>query len=142
MVNSATGEAAPASMASVWSTGPGRRHCSAEATPPSTMDQGMGLVAMPLNALRSATATPCAPAPSRRERAMHSELVMTMSMVSTRMTGPALRSPISATSSGTPMKPVLGNAVTSAPKAASFQPIDPRRVSAMVAPTTSSAHSR
>ena len=40
------------------------------------------------------------------------------------------------------MKPELGNAVTSAPKAASFQPMRPRRVAAMVTPTKSSAHSR
>ena len=59
------------------------------------------------------------------------------------ITGPAARSPNSATSSGTPMKPVFGNAATNAPNAAFFRstpPRSPRRsVTAIVPPTTSSA---
>ena len=38
-----------------------------------------------------------------------------------QITGPAACAPNSATKSGTPMKPVLGNAATSAPNAASFR---------------------
>jgi len=72
---------------------------------------------------------------------MHSELVMTMSTTMVTMAGPALCAPSSATKSGTPMKPVLGKAATSAPKAASFQPMCALRVSATVAPTITSAHS-
>lgn len=142
MVNSATGEAASASMATVFSTGPGRVNCNAEASAPSAMDQGMGLVAMPLKALLSATPTPWVPAPSRRDNAMHSELVMTMSTTMVTMAGPALCAPSNATKSGTPMKPVLGKAATRAPKAASFQPMRALRVRATAAPTMTSAHSR
>ena len=54
---------------------------------------------------------------------MHSEVVITMSTMMVTMIGPAARGPSRATSSGTPMKPVLGNAATSAPKEASFQPM-------------------
>jgi len=64
-----------------------------------------------------------------------------MSSAMLRITGPALCSPSSATSSGTPMKPVLGKVATSAPKAASFHPTE-RLVSATVPPTMSSAHNR
>ena len=140
MVNSATGEAAPASMATVFSSGAGSSHAMAEAQAPRMMDQGMGLENTPLSALRSACRTPASPCP-RRDSAMHSELVITMSMAMVRMTGPALASPSSVTSSGTPMKPELGKAATKAPKAASFQP---QRVwlKAMVPPTISRPHSK
>ena len=47
---------------------------------------------------------------------------MTMSMTMVTMAGPAAAEPSKATSKGTPMKPVLGNAPTKAPNAASFQP--------------------
>lgn len=66
---------------------------------------------------------------------------MTMSTTMVTMAGPALWAPNRATSSGTPMKPVFGKAATSAPKAASFQPMRALRVSATVAPTMTSAHS-
>jgi len=102
----------------------------------------MGLVAMPRKALRSATAMPCVPAPSSRESAMHSEVVMTMSTTMVTMAGPALCAPSSATSSGTPMKPVLGKAATRAPKAASFQLVRGPRVASTVPATIASAHSR
>ena len=76
---------------------------------------------------------------------MHRVLVK---MRSTRMvvtTGPAAPSPKSATSRGTPMKPVLGKAATSAPNAAFFRstPSPPGlsfRVSATVRPMIKRAH--
>jgi hypothetical protein len=52
----------------------------------------------------------------------------TRSTTKVTMAGPAACGPIKATSKGTPMKPGLGKAATSAPKAASFQP-RPRNVS-------------
>jgi hypothetical protein len=58
---------------------------------------------------------------------MHSELVMTMSTTMTTITVPTAAGPSKAAISGTPMKPELGNAATSAPKAASFQPMRPPR---------------
>ncbi|MEY3428304.1 MAG: hypothetical protein RIS60_1656 [Pseudomonadota bacterium] len=61
---------------------------------------------------------------------MQSEVVMTMSMTMVTMAGPAAadpskatKDPSKATNKGTPMKPVLGNAPTKAPKAPSFQPM-------------------
>ncbi len=55
------------------------------------------------------------------------------------ITGPAAAGPSSAASIGTPMKPVLGNATVSAPNAASFGPTRAERVSAMVPNTITSA---
>ena len=125
MVNSATGEAASASRPRVCITGAGKLHCKADATAPSTMAQGMGLSATPCNAFLAATSAPWTSAESSRDSAMHSDEVITRSMTMVTIAGPAARAPSSATSSGTPMKPVLGNAPTSAPKDASFQPIRP-----------------
>ena len=141
MVNKATGEAAAASMDTVLSTGPGNTQPMADARPPSRIDQGMGLDAMPLSELRTASQIPCPPARSSRDSAMQAEVVRTMSMAMVTITGPALCAPSSAASMGTPMKPVFGKAATSAPNAASFQP---RRacVSSTVAPTISTAQSR
>ena len=62
-----------------------------------------------------------------------------MSIEMVIITGPATPAPSRAASSGTPMKPVLGKDATRAPKDASFQPMRPRRVTAIVAPTISSA---
>ena len=45
---------------------------------------------------------------------------MNRSTSNAQITGPAAAAPSSAVSSGTPMKPVFGNAATSAPNAASF----------------------
>ena len=59
-----------------------------------------------------------------------------------QMTGPAAALPISATSSGTPMKPVLGKAATSAPKAASFMPTRSDKDMLTVKNTISSAEHR
>ena len=56
--------------------------------------------------------------------------------------GPAACAPSSATSSGTPMKPVLGKAATSAPKEASFQAMRPLRVSITVKTTINNAHTK
>ena len=56
------------------------------------------------------------------------------------MAGPAACAPSSATSSGTPMKPVLGNAATSAPNDASFQPMREFRLDHDHEATISSAH--
>jgi hypothetical protein len=54
---------------------------------------------------------------------MHKDVVMSMSMTMVTMAGPAAAVPSKATNNGTPMKPVLGNVATKAPKAASFQPM-------------------
>jgi hypothetical protein len=70
---------------------------------------------------------------------MHSEEVTTRSNAIVMMIGPAACAPRMATSSGTPMKPVFGNAATSAPKAASFQPTREFRVNATTPATTASA---
>ena len=70
---------------------------------------------------------------------MHSEEVTTRSKAIVMIIGPAACAPRMATSSGTPMKPVFGNAATSAPKAASFQPMRALRVNATTPPTTASA---
>jgi hypothetical protein len=73
---------------------------------------------------------------------MHSELVITRSTRMVTMAGPAACAPSSTTSSGTPMKPVFGNAATSAPKDASFQPMRELRLDQTTKPTSASAHSR
>ena len=141
MVNRATGEAASASRPTVLFSGAGSSSWMEDAKPPSRMAQGMGLVSMPRRAFFSATAMPCLSAPSRRESAMHSEVVITMSTSMPTMMGAAACAPSRATSSGTPMKPVLGKAATSAPKEASFQRMRWFSVTAMVKPTMTSAHS-
>jgi hypothetical protein len=88
-------------------------------------------------------ACPPWPSPSSsRESAMHSELVTTMSISMVRITMPTTSGPISAASSGTPMKPVLGKAATSAPSEASFQRMRAFMVMAMVKATITSAHTR
>ena len=140
MVNSATGEAASASMAIVRSAGPGSLSPVADARPPSRMAHGIGFCRMPRSACRAALPAPCSSAPSRRERAMHSDDVTTRSKAIVMIIGVAAPAPRIATSSGSPMKPVFGKAATSAPKAASFQPMRCLRASATVAPTTISAH--
>ena len=81
MVNSATGEAASASRPDRLRHGPDRlqlqrgRHAR-----PAAIAQGMGLSAMPLSALRAASAAPCSSALSSRDSAMHSEVVTTRSI--------------------------------------------------------------
>ena len=114
---------------------------TAEATPPSKIAQGMGLATTPLSAFLTALLAPCSSAPSRRDSAMHNEVVMTMSTTIVTIIGPAACAPSKATSSGTPMKPVLGKAATSAPKEASFQPMRRFRLMATANPTMTSAHS-
>ncbi len=70
---------------------------------------------------------------------MHSELVTNRSASMLLITGPAAAAPSSATSIGTPMKPVFGNAATSAPKAASFICTAADKVTAMVKNTINRA---
>ena len=94
---------------------------------------------MPRKACRAALAAPCSSAPSRRDSAMHSDEVTTRSKAMVMIIGDAACVPRIAIRSGTPMKPVFGKAATSAPKAASFQPMRCLRASATVAATTISA---
>jgi len=142
MVNSATGEAASANKATVLATGPASSRFSHEHTPPSKMAQGSGFLSTPSRALRAATAAPCSSAASSSDRARHKEVVMTMSTVIVTIAGPAAACPSRATSSGTPMKPVLGNAATSAPSEASFQRTRALRLTATLKATMTSAHSK
>jgi hypothetical protein len=72
---------------------------------------------------------------------MHSEVVMTMSTSMPTMMGAAASGPSKATSRGTPMKPVLGKAATSAPNDASFQRMRSLSVTAIVKPTITRPHS-
>ena len=109
---------------------------------PSAIDHGIGLSAIPFRALRAASAAPCSSAPSSRDSAMHSELVTIRSTSMVRIAGPAAAAPSSATSSGTPMKPVLGNAATSAPNAASFQRMRAFMLVRTTSATTASAQAR
>ena len=106
------------------------------------MAQGMGFLAIPIKAFLAAVPMPCWPAPSSLERAMHSEVVMTMSMTMVTMAGPAAAAPNKATNKGTPMKPVLGKAPTKAPKAASFQPMRGLKVTATTKATMTKAQNR
>jgi len=142
MVNSATGDAASASRATVLATGPASSRFSQENTPPSRMAQGKGFLSTPSRALRAATAAPCSSAASISDRARHSEVVITMSTVMVTMAGPAAAGPSKATNSGTPMKPVLGNAPTRAPSEASFQRIRSLRLTTTLKATMTKAHSR
>ena len=70
---------------------------------------------------------------------MHSDEVTTRSKAMVMIIGPAAWLPSSATSSGTPMKPVFGKAATSAPNDASFQPMRALRVASTTPATTASA---
>ena len=63
-----------------------------------------------------------------------------MTMVT--MAGPAAAGPNNATNSGTPMNPVLGNAPTKAPKAASFQPMRLLSVTATTKATMTKAQNK
>ena len=58
------------------------------------------------------------------------------------MVGPAAEGPSKATNSGTPMKPVLGKAATSAPKEASFQRMRSLRLTDTLKATIRLAHKR
>ena len=144
MVNSATGVALSASMRSAVSSGPLVFSPVADSSAPSAIDQGSGFDSAPRTARSAAARAPPeapAPAPCSCDSAMHTELVTNRSASTVQITGPAAAGPSSATSSGTPMKPVLGNAATSAPKLASFRPMVAFSDTAMVKPTTTSAHS-
>ena len=143
MAKSATGDAASASIATVRSSGPGSCQRAADSSTPSRIDHGIGLTRMPRSALRAACAAPPpaapAPTPSSRDSPMHSDEVTTMSNAIAMIIGPAACAPRIATSSGTPMKPVFGNAATNAPKAPSFQPTRALRVNITTPATTTSA---
>jgi hypothetical protein len=65
-----------------------------------------------------------------------------MSMTMVTMAGPAAAVPNKATNKGTPMKPVLGNAPTKAPKAASFQPMRLLSVTATTKATMTKAQNK
>ena len=52
------------------------------------MAHGIGLPAMPFKALTTAARLPCAPPLPTRDRAMHSELVISMSTTMVTITGP------------------------------------------------------
>ena len=109
---------------------------------PIKIAQGIGLVKTPFKALRAALLAPCSSAPSSRDKAMHKDVVMIKSTKMVTIAGPAAAAPKSATKSGTPIKPVLGNAPTNAPNAASFQPIRRLKLTATTKPTISKAHNR
>ena len=141
MVNSATGVAASASMRTITSTGRGNSSPIAPTTAPAAMDQGSGLPATPRRALKAAARPPWPLASCACASAMHSDEVSTMSVSMVLITGPAAAGPSSVASSGTPMKPELGKAATSAPKAASFRFTRAERVNQTVPNTTSSAAS-
>ena len=112
--------AASASMRTITSAGPDSLTSATENAAPSAIDQGSGFDSAPRSARNAATRAPCSAAPCACASAMHSELVTNRSASTLQITGPAAAGPSSATSSGTPMKPVFGNAATSAPKAASL----------------------
>ena len=138
IVNSATGDAASASSATVRPTGAHKSKPTAPASAPARIDQGMGLRSTPCSAPPTARATPCSPAAPHCDKPMHSELVTTRSTSRLAITGPIAPSPSRARISGTPMKPELGNAATSAPMAASGQGAPCRRAHAADTATSSS----
>ena len=147
--NSATGEAAPASMSTARISGAGGSRPAADDSVPSAMAQGSGLVNMPRSARDTAAPTgwpvagrPAGAAAPSCDSAMHSELVTTMSSASATMAGAAAAWPNSAISSGTPMKPLFGKAATSAPKAASLQPSAWRRATPAASATTATVPAR
>ena len=113
-----------------------------ETSTPTAIAQGSGLD----SALRIAVAAACrtlsALPVSARARPRQSELVTNRSTSRVQITGPAAACPSSATSSGTPMKPLFGKAATSAPKAASFSWTLAPCVTAMVKETITSAAAR
>ena len=140
MVNKATGDAASASMRTTTSGGPASLRSATENSAPAAIDHGSGLLSAPRSARSSAARAPSPAASWACANAMHSEVVMNRSARMVQIIGPAAAGPSSATSSGTPMNPVFGNAATSAPKAASFRCTRSPSVKAMAANTISSAH--
>ena len=126
----------------VFSMGSNSVKPNPEDAAPIKIAQGIGLVNTPFKALRAALLAPCSSAPSSRDKAMHKDVVMIKSTKMVTIAGPAAAAPKSATKSGTPIKPVLGNAPTNAPNAASFQPIRRLKLTATTKPTISKAHNR
>ena len=142
MVNKATGDAESANKPTVLAKGPANSYDMADAKTPKLIAQGMGLASTALSAFLAARAAPCSSAPSKRDKATHSEVVITKSTTMVTIAGPAAPAPNKATSNGTPMKPVFGNAATKAPNAASSQPMRAFKLTATVKPTISKAHSK
>ena len=136
-------------MRTICATGPGRSQLSAANTAPTTIAHGSGLVSAPRSERSAAANIERSLSPAERcvlpcAIARQSVLVTIRSIRIAPITGPAARSPSSATSSGTPMKPAFGNAATSAPNAASRRSTpraDParRNVTAIVIAIISSA---
>ena len=139
--NSATGDAAAASISTADISGLGNSSPVADDSVPSAIAHGSGLVSMPRSARATAARASLLPAPAcpSCDNPMHSEVVSTMSSARATMAGAAAACPSSATSSGTPMKPLFGKAATSAPNEASAQPIARRRATSTVSATTTSA---
>ena len=124
--------------------GLGSAKSAIEASPPEAIAHGNGLFTTLLSAMRAAADAPSVPAPSSRESAMHKDEVKIMSTLIDTIAGPAALAPSSATSRGTPIKPVFGKAATSAPKEASFQFFRGRshsRVTATASATINTAQS-
>ena len=105
------------------------------------MAHGSGLDTAPRSERTAAARAPPA-APPACASAMHSELVTNMSIRMVAIIGPTTAGPNRAANSGTPMKPVFGNAATSAPNEASFRPTTSSSEKAIVTSTISSAHTR
>ena len=135
-------------MSTTACAGPGSARRAPAMAAPSAMDQGSGFDNAPLSARAAAARAPPGPAappgpPSAAwASAMHSELVMNRSTSSVTTSGPTAPGPSSATSSGTPMKPVLGKAATRAPKLASLRPTRSLRLQLITTNTMSSAAAR
>ena len=105
------------------------------ANAPIKMAHGMGLPMTRPKACFAARFAPSMPAPSKRDKATHSEVVSNISTKIVAIAGPALAAPSNMANNGTPINPVLGKAATKAPKEASFHPMAPRLVMTMVSAT-------
>jgi len=138
-VNSATGVAESASILTMVSAGPIGYTPVADDTIPAPMAHGSGLLSAPRRERSTDATGPSSPRSPICARPIATELVISRSISTVVMTGPAAEAPSSAASIGTPMKPVFGNAVVSAPNAASFRPTRGERVTATVPNTISIA---
>ena len=129
-------------MRTIASIGPGSVKRVTEASAPRPIAHGSGLASAPRSARAAAARPPWPEASCACARPMHSELVTSRSISSVVITGAAAAGPSSAAISGTPMKPLFGNAATSAPNAASFKCTRGDSVARTVAATISSAAAR
>ena len=106
------------------------------------MDQGSGFIRGAFKAAKKAAAgrvLGLAAWRSRCAQARQAEVVSIMSTSMVQMMGPAAPGPSRATRSGTPMKPELGKAATSAEKAASRGPAPEARPRTSARPSTTAA---